>query len=389
MRQTVVGVFNRYAEAQHAAQQLRESGFGDSVYVTESLGEDGSTASTSTSTATPERDEGVLAHIRQFFSGLFGDDDTTAVRPYADAVRRGGAVVRVEVDEERDADSARGVLESAGAVDVGDEDSVGLEPALGGLDTGSTAAGDTTSRIAADSAPMTGTTAAADMPSSAGRVSDEQVIPVVQENLQVGKRRVATGGVRVFARTVETPVHESLDLRTERAVVERTPVDRPATSADLDRDAEQTIEVRESVEEPMVQKEARVVEEVRVGKVVEQRTEQVDDSVRRTEVQVEPLQATQPGSGSRGLDTGSAMEDEGARFRRHFDANFASSGSRYEDYEPAYQYGRSMSDDPRYSARDWDVSEPDLRRNWESRYPGSAWDRFKAAVRHGWERMTD
>ncbi len=48
-----------------------------------------------------------------------------------------------------------------------------------------------------------------------------------------------------------------------------------------------------------------------------------------------------------------------------------------------------MSDDPRYSVRDWDASEPDLRRNWEARYPGSAWERFKAAVRHGWERMTD
>lgn len=378
MRQTVVGVFNRYAEAQHAAQQLRESGFGDSVFVTESLGDDATTGTTAT--PAPDRDEGVLASIRQFFSGLFGDDDTTAVQPYADAVRRGGAVVRVEVDEDRDADSARGLLESAGAVDVGEEGNVGLEPALGGLDTGSAAA----------STPTPAATGATDTASRRGDVEDEQVIPVVQEDVQVGKRRVATGGVRVFARTVETPVHESLDLRTERAVVERTPVDRPATSADLERGAEQTIEVRESVEEPMIQKEARVVEEVRVGKVVEERTEQVDDSVRRTEVEVEPLQAARSGSSAQGVAAAStATDDDGARFRRHFDANFASGGSRYEDYEPAYQYGRSMSDDPRYSVRDWDASEPDLRRNWEARYPGSAWERFKAAVRHGWERMTD
>lgn len=356
MRQTVVGVFNRYAEAQHAAQQLRESGFGDSVYLTESLGEDGS-AGTSTGAA-PERDEGVLAHIRQFFAGLFGDEDTTSVQPYADAVRRGGAVVRVEVDEERDADSARGMLESAGAVDVGDENTAAQEPALGGLATSSTAPDESRSGDA-----------------------DEQVIPVVQEELQVGKRRVAAGGVRVFARSVETPVHESVDLRTERAVVERTPVDRPATSAELNRGADQTIEVRESVEEPVVHKDARVVEEVRVGKAVEERTEQVDDSVRRTEVQVEPLPD--------GRATGAGASDDSARFRQHFDSHYASRGERYEDYEPAYRYGRSMSDDPRYRVRDWDASEPELRRDWETRYPGSAWERFKAAVRHGWERMTD
>jgi hypothetical protein len=107
-------------------------------------------------------------------------------------------------------------------------------------------------------------------------------------------------------------------------------------------------------------------------------------------VEVEPLQAARSGSSTQGVAAAStATDDDGTRFRRHFDANFASGGSRFEDYEPAYQYGRSMSDDPRYSVRDWDASEPDLRRNWEARYPGSAWERFKAAVRHGWERMTD
>jgi len=29
-----------------------------------------------------------------------------------------------------------------------------------------------------------------------------------------------------------------------------------------------------------------------------------------------------------------------------------------------------------------------LRSDWESRYPSSAWEKFKAAIRHGWERIT-
>jgi hypothetical protein len=87
----------------------------------------------------------------------------------------------------------------------------------------------------------------------------------------------------------ETPVRELLRLREERAVVERHPVDRPATPADFEAFREGTIEVRETVEEPVLSKTAHVVEEVVVGKRVEERTQTVEDVVRRAAVEVEPL----------------------------------------------------------------------------------------------------
>lgn len=79
----------------------------------------------------------------------------------------------------------------------------------------------------------------------------------------------------------------------------------------------------------------------------------------------------------------SAEEDN---FREHF-GSFYNDGSVYDDYAPAYRYGSTMRDDSRFAQRHWDDAEPELRDNWESSNP-SSWDKFKAAVRHGWERMT-
>jgi stress response protein YsnF len=73
-------------------------------------------------------------------------------------------------------------------------------------------------------------------------------------------------------------------LREEHAAIERRPVDRPATAADL---KEGFVEIRETTEQPVVSKTARVVEEVVVGKEATERTETIADTVRGTEVEVE------------------------------------------------------------------------------------------------------
>jgi uncharacterized protein (TIGR02271 family) len=115
------------------------------------------------------------------------------------------------------------------------------------------------------------------------------VIPVVQEELVVGKRRVERGGVRVFSHIVERPVEEQVVLRKEHATVERHPVNRPISEADLDKLQGQTLEVFEMAEEAVVGKIARVVEEIHVGKETTERTQQVKDTVRKTEVDVEQV----------------------------------------------------------------------------------------------------
>ena len=117
---------------------------------------------------------------------------------------------------------------------------------------------------------------------------DSTVIPITEEELVVGKREVDRGGVRVYKRVVEEPVSESINLREERVVVDRRPVDRAVTDADL-RGGDRVIELTETAEEAVVGKTARVVEEVRVGKEATEHTETVRDTVRHTEVEVEQL----------------------------------------------------------------------------------------------------
>jgi len=54
---------------------------------------------------------------------------------------------------------------------------------------------------------------------------------------------------------------------------------------------EGTLEVTERAEEAVVSKTARVVEEVVVGKQVEEHTETIRDTVRRTDVDVQEVNA--------------------------------------------------------------------------------------------------
>lgn len=115
----------------------------------------------------------------------------------------------------------------------------------------------------------------------------EERIPVVEEQLAIGKRETQHGRVRVRSYVVERPVQEQVRLREERVHVERRPVDRPLGAADEAAFRERTIEAVETAEEAVVNKQARVVEEVVVRKEDKERTETVSDKVRRTEVKVE------------------------------------------------------------------------------------------------------
>lgn len=123
---------------------------------------------------------------------------------------------------------------------------------------------------------------------SRAAVSGETVIPVAEEQFKVGTREVERGGVRVFRRTVEEPVSQTVDLHGERVVLGYREVNRPATENDLNAGS-QEIELIETAEVPVVQKVARVVEEVHVGKVETDRTEVVSGTVRHTEIEVEPV----------------------------------------------------------------------------------------------------
>lgn len=130
-------------------------------------------------------------------------------------------------------------------------------------------------------------TAGAGTTTSTNQAGNHETIPVVEERLNVGKRVTEQGRVRLRSYAVETPVNEQVSLREESVHVDRHKVDRPVTAADEALFADKTIEATERVEEAVVSKDARVVEEVGLRKDATQHTETITDKVRRTEVEVE------------------------------------------------------------------------------------------------------
>jgi len=134
--------------------------------------------------------------------------------------------------------------------------------------------------------------------SSSARSEQAGSIPVVEEELRVGKRQVSGGRVRIHTHVVQQPVQEQVNLTDERVRVERTPVNRPATDADrLMQD--RTIEATERHEEAVVTKDARVKEEVRLRKDTDRHTETVRDSVRKTKVEVDDSRGQSQRTGNR------------------------------------------------------------------------------------------
>jgi uncharacterized protein (TIGR02271 family) len=212
--------------------------------------------------------------------------DATLVR---EGFRRGGGVVHAEVPDGR-FDEVANVLEASGAVDL---DALEAEWRKEGW-TGSTTGAATGTKTATTgvSTGASGATVALSGTAPDGETQQlgaagEERIPIVEERLRVGKREVGHGRVRIRSYVVETPVQEQVTLHEERVNVERRTVDRPLTGADEALFQERVIEATETVEEAVVAKEARVVEEVSLRKIAEERTETVRDTVRRTEVEVE------------------------------------------------------------------------------------------------------
>lgn len=177
-------------------------------------------------------------------------------------------------------------------------------------------------------------------------------IPVIEEELRVGKREVESGGVRVETRVTETPVEEDVTLRQESVGVQRRAVNRPLTDADAKAAfKEGVIEVTATSEEAVVEKQARVVEEVMITKDVGQVTQTIQDSVRRTDVEV-----------VEGVKSAAVQSDWTV-------------------------YGTELAGNRAYAGRDWTTMEADVRRDWESRYGGgtSVWADVKDTIRGAWE----
>lgn len=272
MSRTITALFDSRPDAEAARQRLASANIGaDDIQII-----DQSSTGYSTDSYSTHENRGFWASLKDMF---LPDEDR---HTFEEGVRRGGYLLVVQASD-RDADEAERILDETNAVDIDQRSQQWRESGWSGYQATS---GATTVGMSAGSG-MVGTGDRA-----TGQTVSEERIPLVEEQLQVGKRAVARGGVRVRSYVVEQPVHEEVNLREEHVSVERRAVDQPVSSAELAAGdsnllRERNIEVTETAEEAVVAKEARVREEVVVRKDVEERTEQIDDTVRRTEVEID------------------------------------------------------------------------------------------------------
>jgi hypothetical protein len=113
----------------------------------------------------------------------------------------------------------------------------------------------------------------------------EEVVPLGEEVIEVGKRTENRGTARIRRFVVETPIERQVTLQSERVVVERRrPVSDKVTGEIL---TEVTVEIVETEEVPTVEKRLRLREEIVVRTERAQRIETVKETVRRDEVEIQ------------------------------------------------------------------------------------------------------
>ena len=274
MSKTVVGLFSTMGQANQAKQELITDGYeAENIHVM--ANDQGETSSSAATANDPNYTDvgsgggtGIGEKVSSFFRSLTGGDEK-AHNHYASGVNAGGALVALTVPDD-EATEAASMLHELGASEIegGEgEELTSTTPSYSGASTGGAFGGASTT------------------------AAEGTAIPIVEEELVVGKRAVDRGGVRIYSHVVETPIDTDINLREERINIERRAVNRPATAADFTAGTGSVIELTATGEEAVVGKTSRVVEEVLVGKQASERTEAIHDSVRRTEVDVEEIPA--------------------------------------------------------------------------------------------------
>ena len=272
---------------------------------------------------------GIGATAGGLASGLkrLGVEDDEA-HTYAEGLKRGGTLVTVNTDDHR-SDLAVGVMRRLGAVEIDKRAAEWREDGWRGFaetetlrphvtpetDEEATRPISRRSEVTAEHEPVRAQALAdvrrGDAAGDEFAVPPAEVaIPVIAEELQVGKREVERGGVRVQRRVSETPVEEDVTLREERVNVDRRPADYTYHGSESEAFQESVVEIKEAYEELILNKKARVIEEVVINKDVEEHTETVRETLRKTEVDIEPMEPgrARGASSSAGRDAGHAQD---------------------------------------------------------------------------------
>jgi len=267
--ETLVAAFDTNEHAQAAVNALKAGGFhADDI----SVFDNARLAVVGKSTTAP-RPAGL-------WHRLFGSDIAKyEATVYGDTVNEGGTVVSVRVPEDQVA-HASGILDLHRPIDVHDR----------AITTGAAPAAMVASAAKSIAAkPLAAEQDVAVTPKLAE--AQPGTLRLAEEQLQVGKKMVETGRTRVRRFTTEREVSEDVTLHEEHGEVLRTALSKPAELKDIDW-ADQQIEVVETAEQALVNKTARVVEEVSLRKKGDEHVETIHEKLRRQQAEVEKVDTT-------------------------------------------------------------------------------------------------
>lgn len=440
MHHTLVAVFDNRTDAQNAMNELLSSGFSrdgvklsnaDPTGMTDSVTGRSNTGA-GTDTYADGTGLGIGASIKHFFTDLFGADNSAHVSKYEGAVTRGHHVLTVRADSLPEVERAADIVERYGPTDIDEQASGTGSSAMGTV--GAMGAGSSLS----ESMRMSGAggmqqsgqmSAQSDTGASLGGSAPPGTVPATgsaagastgasQQLDNPGDRKLfqqqslnqaepmgttyqepmgqsglsATGGTSLQGSTLQ-------ENSVQASALEGTQNDRSLQSSGGQGGTLQG----SSLEGSALQGGAGLSQQRATsgGYSESQRgrsriysplggSDTASTTGSMTGASAGSAMGGAAATGS-GLDIGSNFfGDDDDYYRNHFLANY--SGEDYDRVKPAYAYGSEMARNEKYRGRKWDEVENDLRSDWSTRNGGGAgdtWDRMKAAVRRGWDRMTN
>ena len=216
MAHTLAAVFDDRKDAEGARDQLINAGFDRScIRLNDSnsrfadasnTGASSASLGTSSTSARSDDDErGFMDSVREFFSGLFGEEDDRHV--YTEAVSRGHVVLTVQTGTQDEIERAADLVEACGPIDIDERQSQWTSSGWTGAAAASTAMSrQATASMQSGGRDVQGSSTASSQQrmESAGSVqgspaSGGRAFPGIDEDQGLGTRPLDRGGVRLFS----------------------------------------------------------------------------------------------------------------------------------------------------------------------------------------------
>lgn len=389
MQHTLVAVFDNRTDAQNALNELLSSGFtrtdvrlssteADTIDQSDSL----STSSDLDTARSADGDTGITASIKNFFGDLFGSDNAEHVNRYEGAVNSGRHVLTLVANSLPEVERGADIVERYGPTDIDETSSGTPDLASTGFSSGAMHAGSTIGMQQASSM------SAQSSSTSAGSVQ-AAAIPALDNpgDRQLFQHQQAQGTSDLTNSTHQEPLGQSGLTATggtslQGSTLRDTAIQGSALEGSI-RQGSTAVDRGDSLQR-----------DTGMGSTGTRFTDKQRNGVRifsrgQSDAAMGAATGFESGSGSSAM---AGYSGDDTYFRNHFDTTYATTGASYDEYAPAYSYGSEAARSGRYTNGAWDDIEADLRNDWDSRYATggepSTWEKMKAAVRHGWERMT-